>query len=228
VQAESPLKASYDACALPTEGPVRRVELPAFSIARFPVTIEEYRGFVEYGGYEHRPYWHAGGFGLFRWPWYWAEQLRYPNRPVTGVSWYEAMAYCCWRGARTRLPAEAMWERAARGDSNRLFPWGDDFPDDLRLNYGPRGIGRPTPVGFFPLGATPEGVLDMAGNVFEWCLDAWSPTPDGSGIIADAAAHRVVRGGGFGSCTLFVRAAFRGHYEPERRAADLGFRICSL
>lgn len=225
VQAEDPAAHSYDPYALPSEGPPQQIELSAFRISIFPVTVGEYERFAIDWGYRELGFWEAGGFGQWERPEQWDTQLQYPNRPVVGVSWYEAMAYCRWRGDEVRLPTEAQWERAARGDTSRLFPWGNEAPDLSRLHFREGGIRHVIPVGFYPLGKTPEGLLDMAGNVFEWCLDEWQP----GGVLHKVAPnhyYRAVRGGSYNSVKLFVRAAFRGRYPVEARRDFIGFRIC--
>jgi formylglycine-generating enzyme required for sulfatase activity len=222
VQAEDSAAPGYDPCALPHEGPPRQVDIPAVRIAVFPVTVGEYERFVVDWGYEQAGLWEAGGFGRWKRPEQWDNQLRYPNRPVVGVSWYEAMAYCRWCGEEVQLPTEVQWERAARGESGRLFPWGQEPPDDSRLHFHKDGIVHVIPVGFYPLGKTPEGLLDMAGNVFEWCRDEW-PRPSQT---PPSDPSRAVRGGSYRSVTLFVRAAFRGHYMAATRKDFIGFRVC--
>src|SRR5205807_343412 len=128
-----------------------------------PVTVQEYQRFGEVEGYQNRRWWSAGGFGRRPEPGEWDEQLQHRNRPVGNVSWYEAAAYCIWAGVR--LASEAEWERAARGLNARKYPWGNENPDAMRANYDEGGPGYPTPVGLYPAGATPEGVLDLAGNI---------------------------------------------------------------
>jgi len=224
----------YHPWALPTDGPPRCVRASGFRIGRFPVTVAEYEKFVVSEGYVEPEFWSAGGHGAWRRPLQWDQQLRYPNRPVTGVSWYEAMAYCQWRGQGVRLLTEAEWGRAAAGSAGRPFPWGGESPDPSRLNFAAadggdarrrQSLQHATPVGFYPAGATPEGVLDLAGNVFEWCADEWlEPGADPS---AGARPElRVVRGGCFASVALFVRSAFRGRYPADKRADHIGFRVC--
>jgi hypothetical protein len=134
-QAADPSLAGYDPCALPSEGPPIEIELAAMRIGRYPVTVGEYQRFVQDGGYETAAFWSAGGFGRWKRPEQWENQAPYSNRPVTGVSWYEAAAYCAWRGQRVRLPRQSEWERVARGDSGRCFPWGNDLPDATRANF---------------------------------------------------------------------------------------------
>jgi formylglycine-generating enzyme required for sulfatase activity len=167
------------------------------------------------------------GIGRFEQPGEWDDQTQYPNRPVVGVSWYEATAFARWSG--TRLPTEAEWERAARGTDGRTFPWGNGPADPSRLNYD-GNIGRPTPVGIYPAGATPGGIHDMAGNVWEWCQDwygedyyASSPRENPPG--PSKGSVRVVRGGSWDSDARFARSAFRFRFLPDYRDDDLGFRV---
>ena len=145
-----------------------------FRIARYPVTVQEYKSFVEDGGYQDQRFWVAGGFGQWQEPDGWAEQLAHPNRPVVEVSWFEAAAYARW--ARVRLLTEAEWERAARGTEGREYPWGEEAPSPRLANYREGKVGHPTPVGLYPLGATPERIQDLAGNVWEWCEDWYDPS----------------------------------------------------
>jgi len=204
-------KPNYDAKADDDEGPVREVYLEAFQIGRYPVTVEEYRRFIEEGGYQEQRWWGAGGFGARTQPGQWEDQLLHPNRPVVNVSWYEAAAYCAWAGCR--LLTEAEWERAARGTEGRTYPWGKEKPNQNRANYDGE-VGHPTPVGLYPLGATPEGVLDMAGNVWEWTADWYGQT----------RCLRVVRGGSWYENPGGLRAAFRYWNVPDLGFNDLGFR----
>ena len=138
------------------------------------------------------------------------DQVQHPNRPVTGVSWYEAAAYCAWAGVR--LPGEAEWEWAASGLEGREYPWGKAEPDEKRANFGMK-LGNPTPVGLYPAGATPDGVADMAGNVWEWVEDWY-----------ELDKERVLRGGSFDDDSRVLRAAIRNSFEPDSRIDIIGFR----
>jgi formylglycine-generating enzyme required for sulfatase activity len=217
---------NYDDEADDDESPVHEVELYAYRIGRYPVTVGEYREFVDHGGYTDRRWWAAGGFGETESPETWTEQLQFPSRPVVGVNWYEAMAYCAWAGCC--LPTEAEWERAARGTEGRKFPWGNKQPDPSRLNYA-RNVGRPTPVGVYPLGETPDGIHDMAGNVWEWCLDPFGSyerherrNPRGQ---ATGGVPAVVRGGSWYVVARYARSADRDGGRPDIRFVSLGFRV---
>jgi hypothetical protein len=127
------------------------VRVEGFEIGRYPVTVEEYKLFVDDGGPK---------------PARWDDQLLRPNCPVGRVTWFDAKACCDWAGAR--LPSEAEWERAARGPEGRQYPWGNEEPDPDRANCSETSIRRASPVGLFPRGSTPDGIADLAGNVWEW------------------------------------------------------------
>jgi formylglycine-generating enzyme required for sulfatase activity len=124
-QSENPEGANYDPESTYTdewrETP-HEVYLGRLCIARYPVTVGQYRQFVEDEGYQDERWWTAGGFGEYSEPDEWERQVAYPSRPVVGVSWWEAMAFCAWAGFR--LATEAEWERAARGTEGRKYPWG--------------------------------------------------------------------------------------------------------
>jgi formylglycine-generating enzyme required for sulfatase activity len=146
-----------------------------------------------------------------------------PNLPVTNVNWAEARAFCAFAGGR--LPTEDEWEKAARGGDGREYPWGREL-DCARANWGNfenegpcagKNPGKPVDVGSYPQGASPYGVLDMAGNVWEWVADKYDRDP----------SRRVVRGGS--CCSYFVepRAANRNAWDPSHRDGDLGFRCVS-
>jgi len=141
----------------------------AFQIGRYPVTVWEYRKFVDGEGYRDERSWSSGGFGSSSAPLQWEKQVLHPNRPVTGVSWYEASAYCAWAGLR--LPTEQEWKCAARGREGRQYPWGEQEPDPVRTVFQRRLSEQAIPVGLSPLGATPDGIEDLLGHVWQWVAD---------------------------------------------------------
>jgi formylglycine-generating enzyme required for sulfatase activity len=212
-------------------------------IGRYPVTVAAFDAFVRAAGYETKEWWDRQG-----WSWRnecerqaprgWEVQRGYGNRPVVGVTWFEGMAYAAWLDAQLRmhtghipegyllrLPTEAEWEKAARGEEGRRYAWGDDW-DAERGNVGER-IAHPTAVGIYPLGATPTGAMDMTGNVLEWCLTAYRPYPytaDGRDNPGNSGA-RVARGGSWLRDGGIARAACRLHFPPQSANGDLGFRL---
>jgi formylglycine-generating enzyme required for sulfatase activity len=145
-----------------------------------------------------------------------------PSQPVVGVSWYEANAFCLWLTAETdteyRLPTSDEWSAAARGEPGRDYAWGDVF-DPLRCNSIASHLKRPSPVGVFVDGNTPEGVADMTGNVFEWTstVAAGEPGP-----------QVVIRGGAWASATEQLTAGLAPSVTPDRRSTDCGFRLAAV
>jgi len=190
---------------------VRRVEVAAFRMERYPVTVFEYARFIADGGYKKAEFWAQGGHGQFPEPGSWQRQLQHPSRPVVEVSWYEAAAYCRWAGGR--LPSEAEWECAARcGREGVRYPWGNEEPDPARANYD-MNVGQPTPVGLYPDGATPGGIQDLAGNVLEWVFDWY-----------EEGKRRVLRGGSWSSNPRRLRVSNRSRVGPFGRYDYVGFR----
>jgi formylglycine-generating enzyme required for sulfatase activity len=194
------------------ESPPREMNLPGYGIGRYPVTVEEFRRFVEDGGYDNPRWWRNGFPSGHHAPDKWDEQLQHANRPIVGVSWYEAMAYCEWQGVQ--LPVEAEWERAARGKDGRRYPWGDAEPNTTLSNYCESDINHPTPVGLYPFGATADGILDLAGNVWEWTTD-WPAK----------GKTRVVKGGSWNANKWLLRSTARFGLDAGDRRANVGFRV---
>ncbi|MCG8457626.1 MAG: SUMF1/EgtB/PvdO family nonheme iron enzyme [Holophagales bacterium] len=217
-----------------------------FRIARYLVTNAQYQAFVDDGGYTEalRECWSDEG-----WEWkegqqgpedYGTEVFLLPNHPRVGISWFEAEAFCRWLGWRLgqdiRLPTEAQWERAVRGTDGRTYPWGDHFESSL-CNADATGIGFTSAVGLFPDGESPAGrngigVLDGAGNVWEWCFDhgAGGGYPEGPRTEPsgpEEGSRRVLRGGSWASLARHVRAAYRDWGPPGGRDSRLGFRLSS-
>jgi formylglycine-generating enzyme required for sulfatase activity len=220
--------ANYDPEALRDEGPVHQVHLESFHIGRFPVTVADFERFIQDDGYQNPRWWKDFDSRTTTEPLDWARQYEHPNRPVVGVDWYEANAYAKW--ASGRLPTEAQWERAARGNDARIYPWGRDRPTSQHLNCG-NTHGGPTPVGLFVPGSGPNGIQDMAGNVFEWCMDRWgvysSESPQVNPRGPDDGRYRVVRGGCWFYESRLARSSFRSQNAPYVRNSIIGFRVVS-
>jgi len=163
-----------DDMAYDDEQPQQRLTLPAYRISQYLITNAQYEAFVQDGGYtgRWRRCWTQAGWQLKAKrtaPEKYGGVFDLPNHPVVNVTWYEAMAFCGWLsdklGQPVTLPTEAQWEKAARGPDGRRYPWGQEITPE-HANYDETGIGTTTAVGVFPLGASPCGALDMAGNAW--------------------------------------------------------------
>jgi hypothetical protein len=183
--------------------------VPSFMIAKYPITNAQYAPFMAAGGYTNKAYWTEAGWaqrlkgGDFDVNWKWVEtgkawtaptfwndaKWNGDEQPVVGVSWYEAIAFSHWLNSTLKpennllvtVPTEQQWQRAAQSDDKRLYPWGNDF-DPKRCNIADSNIGKTTPVRQYQgKGDSPYGVLDMAGNVWEWCLTQWDSGEIGLG-----------------------------------------------
>jgi gamma-glutamyl hercynylcysteine S-oxide synthase len=215
--------------------PVRWVQLGAYAIDRFPVTVAAFAAFLDSGGYRERRWWSEDGWawrtaGSVEKPRFWGEEewraYLVPNHPVVGVSFHEAEAYAAFRGAR--LPTEAEWEKAARGTDGRKYPWGNDWRDDA---CGMRGVGpRSTvPIGVFPKGASPYGVRDLVGSVWQWCSDpfrGWGASSEDDSAASElgAALRRTTCGGAWNTLAWSVTCLGRNGFPGSARFSNLGFR----
>jgi formylglycine-generating enzyme required for sulfatase activity len=204
------------------EQPQHGVALPAFEIARHPVTNAQYAAFLQATGQAAPAHWNGE-----RCP------PELADHPLVQVNWHEAQAFAAWLrkqiGQAYRLPSEAEWERAARGDDLRLWPWGDVWDPSL-ANWNPAEKGSTSPVGrYSPDGDSPFGCADMAGNVWEWCSSQYRKYPfradDGREKLR-GRKQRVIRGGswsvehpGYLRCAARVKADPRDHFEA------VGFRL---
>ncbi len=225
---------NYDPEAQDDETP-QEVTLDGFALGRYPVTVQEYTVFMDDDGYTEKRWW-PDKFGEWQEPALWQGQSAHPNRPVVGVCWFESMAYCAWltehlhrvgklaKDKVIRLPTEAEWEFAARGKTARRYAWGDAKPTAERANFN-RNVGTPTPVGVYPNGATPEGVMDMTGNVWEWCLNLRANKVPEHGNIGPGEGARTFRGGSWYDPSGYVRCAFRLRGLPGYRYDNFGFRL---
>jgi formylglycine-generating enzyme required for sulfatase activity len=200
--------------------------VPPFRLARYPVTWVQYRAFLDAeDGYCKE--------GLLREEEPGRQLWSFANYPVINVSWYDALAYCRWLSVKLQLPirlsTEWEWQWATAGSAQREYPWGEW--NKQRANSYDAGIGRTVAVGLYPLGRSlfgeDVGVDDMAGNVWEWCLNEHA-VPENC-QLSSSEAPRVVRGGSWRHDPDDARASVRDSYYPESRYYNyLGFRVlCS-
>ena len=207
---------------LKSEQPVHTVRLSSFYMDVSPVTVGQFKAFIEATGHSEK-YWHRVGF-----------DSPADDCPITGVSWYDAMAYAQWAGKR--LPTEAEWEYAVRGGlEGATYPWGDDKPTSRHANYH-TNVGGVTPKGKYPPNG--YGLYDMVGNIWEWCLDVYDPnfyskSPEVDPLAIDEGdvvdgrftsvrRFRVIRGGWWWSVESHLHVSTRFHFRPRKR--DGGFR----
>jgi formylglycine-generating enzyme required for sulfatase activity len=204
--------------ALPDERPQHTLYLPDYYMARTPVTNAQYAAFVESTGHSQPQHWKDG-----------KPPSGKEDHPVVYVFWYDVVAYCDWlaevTGKPYRLPSEAEWEKGARGTDGRIYPWGD-LLEAWRCNIGGEGT---SPVGVYPTGASPYGLLDMAGNVWEWThsVDKGYPyDPDDGREDLEAKGPRVLRGGSwFDPSERYTRCAFRLYLHPSFFYDNVGLRV---
>jgi serine/threonine-protein kinase len=206
----------------PEETPAHPVTVAPFFLDKEPVTQAQYSAFLQKTKGESAPYMvgatrrvaPTGPAGPADAEAAW---------PATNVSEEDAQAYCGWAIAGGRLPSEAEWEFAARGTDGRLYPWGNDFSPAL-LNSAETGPGHPEPVGSHADAASPFGVLDMAGNVWEWCSDDYKPYPGHTPTFAIPSDAKVIRGGSFKSDREHATATARNLDHASTRSPVIGFR----
>ena len=228
-----------DPSAYPDESPPHEITLPRYYIGRYPVTGQQFRAFIDHTC--HQPENEGSLYGP-------------PNHPVVWLGWSDAVQYCGWLTTRLRdwegtpeplarllrqegwlvmLPSEPEWEKAARGIDGRVYPWGSE-PDNNRGNFGGTGIMTTSAVGCFPDGASPYGIEDMSGNVWEWTRSVWGTYPYPSDAAGRAereylevreGVRRVRRGGAFFSSPRSARCTVRLGSGPYPHGGGMGCRV---
>lgn len=205
--------------ALEDERPAHRVWLDAFAIDQYEVTTAQYAEFLRTG--QQTP------------PWQWETVIlaRHGDRPVIGVSWQDAEAYCRWKGKR--LPTEAEWEKSARGTDGRSYPWGNQTPTNQRANFA---LGARfsydlvlAPVASHPQGRSPFGLHHMTGNAYEWvqdwyAIDYYEGSPDRNPTGPEQGQFKVVRGGSWSDLPKYLLTYGRFKLPPDTRNSYTGFR----
>lgn len=212
-------------CPSGNDEKLHEVIVDSFHIDKYEVTFKRYQKCIDAGNCGNLA---EGGALNFGWP-------GVENYPVNGVTWLEAKKFCEWEGRR--LPTEAEWERAARGDDERIYPWGNQAPscdrtvmDKKGAGFLGCGTGTTMDVGSKPKGASPYGAHDMAGNLWEWVADWYDKDYYASSALNNpkgpsSGTHKVARGGDFFTRTGYeVRSSGRFFYEPSDYSIAIGFR----
>ncbi|MGW5721744.1 ergothioneine biosynthesis protein EgtB [Amycolatopsis sp. NPDC003865] len=241
---------SAEPWALDNERPAHEIAVEAFWMDTVPVTGGAYAQFLDSGGYDDERWWSPAGWAYrtensITAPRFWNREQdgwwrtafgvheRVPaDEPVVHVSYHEAEAYAAWAGRR--LPTEAEWEKAARFDPatgrSRRFPWGDEEPTAEHANLGQRHL-RPAPAGAYPAGASPTGVHQLIGDVWEWTSTDFHGYPGFAAFpyreyseVFFGPEYKVLRGGSFGTDSAAIRGTFRNWDYPIRRQIFAGFR----
>jgi len=219
------------------------VQVADFAMAKYPITNAQYEKFLDnVNGFTNLQWWDFSAEAM-----QWRKDHANPkpsafqgsNLPRTRVSWFDAIAFCGWLSAEfrdhltnatplggrapcawdIRLPTEGEWQRAALGDTGWCYPWGDTLDEDRANHAG--YVGQPSQVGKYPDGQSVYGVMDMIGNVWEWCQSGWNQADtDLRGYVP-----RVIKGGAWNvSKADYLRANDRGAWPPRGRLNDCGFR----
>ncbi|MGD2157592.1 MAG: SUMF1/EgtB/PvdO family nonheme iron enzyme [Anaerolineales bacterium] len=221
---------ALDREASENEQPQHRIFIPEFYISKYPITNEQYKFFVDEWGCNP--------------PKFWINSLMFEvkvNNPVVEVNLYAVRAFCQWlrqaTGMQFRIPTEAEWEKAARGEDGRIYPWGNDW-DAQACNHKDSWSVGTTPVWEYEKGVSPYGVVDMLGNVCEWTSSLWGEDLDEPdfkypydpqdgredlGSLMDVC--RVIRGGSYINHRKRVRCAVRFAYPPIFESELVGFRV---
>jgi formylglycine-generating enzyme required for sulfatase activity len=246
-----------DEQAYDDEPPQHKLNIPyEYYLARYPTTVAQYKLFIEQSGYKTNDEDSLKGIsnGI-------------SNHPVVYVTWYDTLEYCKWLDQKLKglsaqkineveagdqlafwkgladgrlhvtLPSDAEWEKAARGVDGRIYPWAGEFDPD-KANMGETGIGSTSAVGCFPAGASPYGIMDMSGNVYEWNRSLWGKdlyNPEfkypyksekkREDLNAPIETLRILRGGSFYDVSGDVRCAYRYWFNPDLRYSLIGFRV---
>ncbi len=195
------------------EKPQHKVYLSAYQLAKTPVTNRQYKVFVDATQQKAPEHWKGGKVPAGK-----------EEHPVVNVSWLDAVAFCRWAGLR--LPSEPEWEKGARGTDGRVYPWGNEAPDEKHCNFN-YNVRDTTAVGKYPAGASPYGLLDMAGNVLEWTSSVKKGYPYRADDVREdqeSVESRVLRGGSWYVGIRRMRSADRDKAIPGGRNNRIGFR----
>lgn len=215
------------------EMPMRTITLDGFWVDRYEVSVEDYAACVNAGACDTKDFASYQKYTICSYG-----KPGFETTPMNCVGWYGAEAYC--RFAGKRLPTEAEWEKAARGEDGPSFPWGSSNASCTKANYSNATntwcVGSTAPVNSYPAGVSVYGAYNMAGNVWEWVQDWYHPeyydpafplpdfSPDHDPQGPETGTYRLIRGGSWVSSEGFIRSTFKHYYTPNTATEDLGFR----
>ena len=202
------------------------IELPRFYISRYPVTNRQYQTFIDAGGYSDERWWLNLKKEEAEKP-----EWKHDNRPREYINWYEAVAFTRWLSAQLgydiTLPTEQQWEKAARGTDGRKYPWGEGYnAGDANIEVysaGDDNLQQTTAVGMYPHRGSPYGVMDMLGNIWEWCLNQYDEPMQLDSFRTPN--DRMLRGGSWDSDDVRTRCSSRKWSYPFTRLDEIGFRV---
>jgi formylglycine-generating enzyme required for sulfatase activity len=202
-----------DRHALGPENPSHRVFVDAFFIDMYEVSNLSFAEFIKAKNRKTPTFWKNSDFNQ-------------PKQPVVGVSWKEAKAFCEWKNKR--LPTEAEWEKASKGQQTYDFPWGNSEPTPDKLNFDNK-VGKTTPVGSYNAGKSSLGVYDLSGNVSEWVNDWYGPeyylfSPEKNPQGPPDGQYKIIRGGNWRNKKDDVKITFRNATTPKLKSKTVGFR----
>ncbi|MBK9748893.1 MAG: SUMF1/EgtB/PvdO family nonheme iron enzyme [Chloroflexi bacterium] len=202
-------------------------------LSKYPITYAQFQAFIDAkDGFTDERWWQdlfMKNQAMF------PQRYKYGNHPRDNVSWYQAVAFCRWltfsyhkadlllRNYEIRLPSEQQWEIAARMPDNRVYPWGMNYSTNA-ANLGQ--IGMTSTVGIYPQGQNNDGIEDMAGNVWEWCINDYY---DASSTSTSSDRRKALRGGAWVNSTeKYLRSTSRNHCVPYATTDYIGFRVCAV
>ncbi|EIJ36239.1 formylglycine-generating enzyme family protein [Thiothrix nivea] len=210
------------------------IQLAAYKISRYPITNLQFQAFVNDGGYDEDKWWE----GLYKNNETRTQRWFEGNRPVENVNWLDAVAFCRWLSAKTRrnfrLPTGYEWEKAARGGDGRKYPWGNEYKTGYANideswegnNTGAFSLGETSAVGIYPQSASPYGLLDVAGNVAEWCQDVRNRFNNNENLYGIEGCIFMYRGGMWSEHAGWARTNFFMWIQySTSRMSSIGFRV---